>query len=386
MSAPENEVTGSRSERTLTRMRLAIEGRIGVPPTPSGAADRARQGSAKARRDDALALRVLGSLLATGLSVDRSLSVMAHATRGRWKSAAPRVRASVREGASLSVALNDAVGLSPAVLGLVRSGETSGKLSQGVQRAADLMEESVVSQAALRNAMAYPIVLAVASAVAIILMITLVVPKFGAILRDTGGTLPASTRFLLAVADVARDLFVPACVVLIVALMYHRAQLATPEGKVRWHRWLLTLPVLGEIRRASATGRFCETLGALLEGGVKLPPALAGAGQVAGDDSVRFDCERARERVMSGAALSTALGAADFLTPIAANLLRAGEESGSVAVMSIHAGRLEAQRARELTAMAVRFVEPGLILVFGGAVALIAAALLQALYSVRPVA
>lgn len=335
-------------------------------------------------RDDAAALRVLGSLLAAGMSVDRALGVLALASRGRWQTAAPLARTAVREGCSLSTALHGAAGMPPAALGLLRSGEANGKVAQGVQRAAELMEQSVASRAALRSAMAYPLLLAVASGMAVTLMITIVVPKFGAILLDTGGTLPRSTRFLLDLADTSRALLLPACVILVALLMVHRAQLATPAGRVRWHRWLLHLPLVGGIRQAEATARFCETLGALLEGGVKLPAALVGAGQATGDDFFEFVCDQARTRVIAGSALSVALGATPFLTPIAANLLRAGEEAGAVAAMLTHAGRMEAQRARELTSLALRFVEPGLILVFGGAVALIAAALLQAVYSVRP--
>ncbi len=375
-----------QAQEALFRVNAAVFGVDASETNDRELSDLSRLKSRSVSRDDASALRVLGSLLGAGMSVDRALGVLALASRGRWQTAAPRARSAVREGSSLSTALNGAAGLPPAVLGLLRSGEASGRVAKGVQRAADLMEESVAARSALRSAMAYPLLLAVASLTAMTLMITIVVPKFGAILRDTGGTLPDSTRFLLGFADTARALLLPACALLIAVLIVHRAQLATPTGRIRWHRWLLHLPLIGGIRQAAATARFCETLGALLEGGVKLPAALSGAGQAAGDDFVQSVCDEARTRVIAGAALSAALGATPFLSPIAANLLRAGEEAGAVAAMLTHAGRMEAQRARDLTSLAVRFVEPALILVFGGAVALIAAALLQAVYSVRPLA
>jgi type II secretory pathway component PulF len=65
-------------------------------------------------------------------------------------------------------------------------------------------------------------------------------------------------------------------------------------------------------------------------------------------------------------------------------LVRAGEESGRLAGMLAHAARLEREHAVSQTKAIIRFLEPSLIVVFGAVVAFVAAALLQALYSIRP--
>jgi general secretion pathway protein F len=92
----------------------------------------------------------------------------------------------------------------------------------------------------------------------------------------------------------------------------------------------------------------------------------------------------ARTDVEHGGRLSDALAARDAATPVVHRLVRAGEESGRLATMLAHAARLERDRAARDVRNAVRLLEPLLIVGFGGLVALVAAALFQALYSVRP--
>ena len=94
----------------------------------------------------------------------------------------------------------------------------------------------------------------------------------------------------------------------------------------------------------------------------------------------------ARQRVVGGERLSAALAHVDALTVSTVQLVRAGEATGDLATMLSHAARIEGEWAEQRVKSLVRIVEPVLILVFGIIVAVIAASLLQAVYSVRPVA
>jgi general secretion pathway protein F len=93
----------------------------------------------------------------------------------------------------------------------------------------------------------------------------------------------------------------------------------------------------------------------------------------------------AREAIAHGDRLSAAVEREGALTPVVVRLIRAGEESGRLAAMLDHASRIEGDRAAQLVRNAVRLLEPALILAFGALVALVAAALMQAVYAARPV-
>jgi type II secretory pathway component PulF len=171
-------------------------------------------------------------------------------------------------------------------------------------------------------------------------------------------------------------------VVVISALM--TAWIATPTGRRRWHRSLLELPVIGRLRRRVAVARMMHALGALLESGVTIATALTFAARATGDAELEARTIAAGKRIASGEPLSGALSTVDAATPTTIRLLRAGEESARLASMATHAARIEQREADRVVRLLVRLLEPALLLVFASVVAFVAAALLQAIYSVRP--
>lgn len=277
-----------------------------------------------------------------------------------------------------------ALAVPPVVIGMIRAGEAGSGLAAAVRRAATLMEEAAATRRAIRAALVYPIVLAAAGTASVAVLVSVVLPRFAAILGDIGQTLPASTRLVLFASHVVRAGSLPAALSALIIWATWRAWVQTSTGAERWHAWLLKLPFVGGVRRSASTARACAALGALLESGVPLSIALTHGARASGDAAISARILAARAAIIAGARPSAALGDTSAITGIATRLVRAGEETGSLAAMFAHAAKLEAERATERVRAAVRLLEPGLILVFGAMVALVAAALLQAIYSVRP--
>jgi general secretion pathway protein F len=293
----------------------------------------------------------------------------------------------VREGQGLGAALANApIALPPLVVGLIKAGELGSGVAQAVRHAAELTERTAATQAAVRGALTYPLVLAAAGVGSVGLLVGVVLPRFAVILADLGQQLPPSTRLVLGAASAARALAVPAAVLLIVSFILWRAWVETEAGRAEWHAVLLAIPVVGVARLAGATARVTAALASLIESGVPVAPAMVHAARAAGDAAVAARLLAAREQVIIGGRIAAAVERHGALTPTAARLIRAGEESGRLAPMLAHAGRLEAARAEEIVKNVVRLLEPALILGFGGVIALVAAALLQAIYAVRPAA
>jgi general secretion pathway protein F len=372
---------GSREEAAR-----ALSARGLFPLEVAPAAER-RAGRAHARlRELALGLRVLATLLEAGLPVGRALAAMPELVPPVWRAGLPMIRRAVAEGDSLGAALAASpVPLPPVVLGVIRAGEAGSGLAVAVARAAELLEEMAATRAAIRSALAYPAVLALAGIASMALLVGVVLPRFAAILGDLGQALPPTTRLVLAAATLVRAGAVPATLALAAAWGLGRAWLARPEGRSRAHALLLRIPVLGGVRRAAATGRACAALAALLESGVPASTALRHAARASGDAALEQALLAAREAILTGERPWAALERLNALTPTAVRLVRAGEETGRLAALLGHAARLERERAERTVKTAVRLLEPALLLAFGGLVALVAAALLQAIYSVRPV-
>ncbi len=238
--------------------------------------------------------------------------------------------------------------------------------------------------ARVRQALAYPLLLALIGIASILVIGTVIVPRFADLLGDLGQELPPATRILLIGSHVLSQywfLLVPAAAGL-VALGVEVG--GRPAILRRIEEALLTAPVVGPVRLALATARLARALGGMLAAGMPLLASLDAAGEAAGDGAAASRLSRTRERVASGAPLAASLEREGALAPSALQLIQVGESSGRLADMARRAGDLAAQEAERGLKTLVTLVEPALIVAFGGLVAFVAAALLQAVYSIRP--
>ena len=214
------------------------------------------------------------------------------------------------------------------------------------------------------------------------LIALVVVPRFASLLGDLGQELPVATRVLVVWSDLLRrygvvglPVFVGAGAVAAHLARVHRAT---------WHRSVLDWPLLGPVRHAFASARAARALGSLLATGGPALAALTTATEAAGDEGVRARLVAARERIAEGEGLAAALSATRALTPTAIQLLAIGEGSGRVSELLARAADLDEAEAERRVRAVVTLLEPALILAFAAVVAFVAAALLQAVYAVRP--
>lgn len=333
----------------------------------------------------ATGLHAFAVLLEAGLPVSRALSVLETLAPASWLPLLAAAQQSVREGRSLADALSRApVGLPEIVIGLVQAGEAGSGLASAVRRAAEHTEQQAALRAAIRGALTYPAIVAVTGAGTIALMVGIVLPRFATLLGDLGATLPWSTRLVLAAGSAGSTAALPLTLALMFTALGWRTWVSRPSGRVQWHTLLRMTPGIGGIRRAEATSRACGSLAALLDAGVPLASGLRHAAAAGGDAALEQRLLLVRQDVVRGSRLADAVTAHDAFTPTAARLLQAGEASGALTRMLAHAARLEAERTQRAVRTAVRLVEPALILLLGGVIAFVAAALLQAVYSIRP--
>lgn len=353
---------------------------VSVEPVPVEAWPWSRRPSTRAL---ATVFQSLATLVEAGLPLERALHATERVASGPLHEALTHVGARVREGASLGSALAAEQGLFPGVaIGLVRAGERGVGLGAALEQAAAQLEREADLAAKIRGALAYPALLATVGSLSVALIVLFVVPRFVTILGDFGQALPRATRLLIGFSDATRRFGL-----VIVAVLVGCGVVAArfiQERRAAWENWLLGLPLIGPIRHASATARASRALGALLGTGTPALVALTVAQEAAGNEAAADRLERARSRVAEGAPLSSALSAAGALTPTAHQLITIGETSGRLPALLDKAAELaEGEAERRLKAL-VALLEPALILAFAGLVAFVAAALLQAVYSLRP--
>jgi len=378
-------VRRGRLEATDEQAAGAILRRRGLHVIALRRATRLRIRSRVSHQQLAVVFRSLGSLANAGVPFERSLGATLGLVDGRLRTLLEDVRTRILEGASVADAFAahpDVFG--PAVTGMLRAGERASHLDDALNSVAAQLEHEVEFRSGVRSALAYPVLLLAVGVVAIGVMGGVVLPRFATLLGDLGAELPASTRWMLAGSELLRRWGWVALVISFGAPVAWITTGVSERMRPSMHRALLRVPVIGPLRLDLASARVCEALGGMLDTGVPMMDALDGARQAAGDAEVSARIERARQRVGRGRPLGEALEAEGALAPMASQMIRLGDASGAVGVLARKAGEHLVGETRRTIQTLVTLFEPALILVLGGGIAVMAASLLRAVYSVRP--
>lgn len=337
------------------------------------------------RRDLAILFRSIAALVGAGVPLERAIAASESLTREPLRATLSLARERLRAGAGLAAALSAGAGaIPPVVLAMIRAGERGSQLATALERVATQLEQEADLVARLRQALTYPLLLAVAGVASISVIATVVVPRFADMLAEWGQQLPLATRLLLGTSQLLDRFWIPLAAAAVIAIITATEWLRRPSGRRQLEALLLRTPFVGAVRHALATARVMRALGGMLGAGMSLVPALDAAGEAATDLAVGDRLARVRERVLQGSALGPALEREGAISASALQLVMVGESSGRLGEMALSAGNLAAQEAERGLRVLVTALEPALVIAFGGLVAFTAAALLQAVYSLRP--
>src|SRR5439155_20771358 len=302
---------------------IADRGLFPISVLPADVAAGARRSAS--RRDLAIVFQSIAALVSAGVPLERAVASSEALARGALRDALAAARTRLQQGDGFAQALATAGGVVPGVVvGMLRAGERGSQLPVALEQVAKHLEQEAELVARVRQALAYPLLLAVVGVASVLVIGTVIVPRFGELLGDLGQDLPAATRVLLEGSTLLSHywfLLVPAI-----------AGGIAFGGEV--HRWptirlsvdeaLLRTPPVGPVRLALATSRIARARGGMHAGGMPLLAALEAAREAAGDRAVADRLGRARERVTQGAPLSASLAREGVLAASALELVQVG--------------------------------------------------------------
>ncbi|HYR97320.1 MAG TPA: type II secretion system inner membrane protein GspF [Candidatus Binatus sp.] len=333
----------------------------------------------------AAATRQLATLVEAGVPVAEALGAVAEqADHPALVRALTLARARLHEGESLA----DALAASPRVFpelfrDLVRAGEASGAIATVLVRLADHIEASAAVRARLRAALTYPAVMTAATAAVLAFLLAWVVPQLTELFRDAGAELPVATRMLIALTSGVGRLWWAVLAGGAAAAWGARRSAASPAGRAWLDATVLRVPLLGRLLAKAAVARLARTLATLLAGGVPLEAALGIAGAAAGNRPIADAIAAAREAVRQGEPLAPALRRSALLPPLLVRLTAAGERSGTLGDMLERAATACERDVEAGVAALTALVEPVLVLVMGGVVLALVAAVLLPLFDLN---
>ena len=322
------------------------------------------------------------TLIKAGLPILRALDLLAdRASSPRLRPVLSQIRDRVREGKSLSEAVDEAAVFSKVYSTAILAGEKSGNLSGVLEYYIAYQKVSTGVRKKILATLVYPALLVIVATGIVSYLVVAVIPKFALLYRELGVPLPGPTKLLVAIAVDNRWLILA----IILGLALTAAGIffwsRTEEGGVTFDRLKYRLPVLGDTLLKFQVAQFSRTLATLLTGGTPLVAGLQTASDAIGSKLVRETVAQATQMVREGESLHRALASKGVLPDMALDMIEVGESSGALAPMLTSIAEFYEDEVSLKLGTLVALIEPIMLIFMGLLVAFILISLYLPIFS-----
>ncbi len=328
-------------------------------------------------------LRNMSVMAETGVPLIESLNaVTASSANPRIMAGMRILRAEVVGGKNLAAAMKSAPGLFPPIVcDMVRVAEDGGRLDKALNSAATYLERSIELKKKVVNAMMYPMVLSSVAILAVVFLVTFILPSFAKTFGKMGAKLPVTTKLMLDSGTWVKTHPLPVIAVLVGLFFLARMIWLNPKSRRKVYMILNKIPVLGPLLSRIAISRTLQTIGTLLSGNVPIIQALEHGARVAGNPLIEQAYNEARSKVEHGGNLSDSLGASPLFPQTLIQMIAVGERTGRLpTLMASSAEHMETDVDSRLKAL-ISIIEPLMIVVMAVIVGMITASIILPIYS-----
>ena len=379
------------ADETAARGQLGRRRLAPLQVTPARMTARAHRPKSKAGKLTPKALALTTRQLATLVSVspiEEALRTLAlQADRPVVRRVLEGVHSGVLEGRPLADAMGQqGRAFPPLYRAMVSAGERSGTLQPILERLADDMERDQQVRGKVVTAMVYPAVLAVVALGVVAALMVFVVPKVVDQFDSMNQTLPLLTRMVIGLSELMRHWGWLIVLVLAGLTAAGAAALRDVTIRMRFDRWRLRAPLIGRLTRDLHGAKMARTLSTMIAAGLPVLEGLTITARTVSNRRLRQATETMAEAVREGGGLSAAMRRADVFPPILVYMTASGESSGRLEPMLERAADYLEREFATFTAVMLSLLEPAVIVVMGGVVALIVLSILLPILQINTLA
>ena len=328
--------------------------------------------------------RNLALMIDAGLSLNEALRLLANQIRNqRLIKLVKQMEQEVRQGSTFADSLSRYKNVfGELFVGMVRVGETSGNLAEVLRLVSMQMKRDHDLQSKTKGAMIYPAVVVVAMVGVGIAMMILVMPKLAETFKDINVQLPWTTRTIIGLSNfLAKNWIVIPIAVILVVIFWRLSTRLTPLKNI-FHWILLRLPVFGDLSRKINATRFARVFSAMVDCGIPIVKALQTSADTLSNVYFKYALTTAAESVQKGEELSQSLKKQQNVFPVLLIQMAAvGEHTGRLTEILNRLADFYEDEINNTTKSISSIIEPILMLVIGGAVAIFAISIIQPIYS-----
>ena len=337
-------------------------------------------------KDLAIFSRQFATMINSGLSLIRALSILAEQTENqKLADTVDEIRNTVESGTALSVALAEHPEIFPKLyVAMVRAGETAGMLDQVLLNVAESLEKDVRLRGQIKSAMTYPVIVFIMAILLTSAMLVFIVPTFVTLFEDLGGDLPLPTKMLMMASNFMTS-WLGLLTYLVGPIVFWRAfklYRKTEKGRFQLDVIKLKLPVFGNLFHKIALTRFSRNLSTLMRAGVPILQALEITAETVNNGVIGAAVKDVQDSVRTGEPIASPLAKHDVFPPMVVQMIAVGEETGAVDTMLEKIAEFYDQEVEATTEALTSLMEPLMIAVLGGIVGSMVIALYMPIFKV----
>ncbi|MBB2921852.1 type II secretion system F family protein [Cellulomonas cellasea] len=335
-------------------------------------------------KDLAVMSRQMATMISAGLSLLRTLTILADQTESKpLAKVLAQTRSDVETGVSLSESLaRNKDSIPPLMINMIRAGEIGGFLEQSLVSIADNYEAEVRLRAQIKSAMTYPVMVFIMAILAVIGMLLFIVPIFEQMFTDLGGALPWPTQILVVLSGWMKWLAPLLLVATIAFAVWWKKHKNDASIRSRFEPALLKMPVFGALFQKVAIARFTRNFGTMLGAGVPILQALDIVGETSGNWAIERAVKDVQESVRKGQSLSGPLSKHSVFPSMVVQMVATGEDSGALEGMLKKISQFYDEEVSATTEQLTSLIEPLMIAILGVIVGGMIVALYMPIFSI----
>ncbi|MBK7613796.1 MAG: type II secretion system F family protein [Vitreoscilla sp.] len=377
----ENAVADQLLAGGVTPVHVGLAGASASAPSQSGLQALLNE---KVSAEDTLVLsRQLYTLQKAGVPLLRSLAgLQASTAKPSLVAMLVDLRSSLDQGRELSAAMTrHPTVFDPFYVSMIRVGEMTGRLTEVFQRMAEHIEFELDVRARIKQALRYPTLVIMAILAAMVVVNLFVLPVFAKMFEGFKTELPFMTRLLLGFSRFSLDWWPLLLALAVAGTMAVRSWLATEEGRYRWDRTKLRLPIVGPIVLKATLARFARSFAMASKSGVPISQALTVVAQTVDNAWMAVRIGQMRDGVERGESISRCAAATGIFTPVVMQMIAVGEETGELDTLLVEIADMYERETDHAIKGLSGAIEPVLLLVIGAMVLVLALAIFLPLWS-----
>jgi type IV pilus assembly protein PilC len=283
-------------------------------------------------RDIVILTRQFSTMINAGLPLVQAMTILAEQSQNKVLSEVMRkVVFDVESGNTVADALSKhPQAFSNLYVNMVAAGEAGGILDTILMRLATFMEKNDALIRKVKGAMIYPGVIMSVAAIAVTVLLIFVIPVFENLFTSAGLALPLPTRIVMGASRFLKSYWYVVLAVAGTAAFLFKRYNATSDGKLKIDRFMLKVPVLGDVLRKSAVSRFTRTLGTLISSGVSILDGLEITAKTAGNRVVQDAIMESRSSIAGGDTIAQPLKKSGVFPPMVISMISVGEQTGGL--------------------------------------------------------